>query len=183
MIAEVTDVGLFRGGLLLFACGSGLVVLAACEPGPVRWLCSIPVLISLGRISYGVYIYHWPIFIWLNAARTGLDPLMLTVVRMSVTVGLAVVCYVLVEQPIRQRRFVKGRGPGGSRFRRRCRCCAGRARRRRGGSPARGQLRARDVAGVGAAGGAPPAGQASPETQPVASHTEESAPEALRRDR
>jgi peptidoglycan/LPS O-acetylase OafA/YrhL len=177
VIAEVTDVGLFRGGLLLFACGSGLVVLAACEPGPVRWLCSIPVLIGLGRISYGVYIFHWPVFIWLNRARTGLDPQMLTVVRMTVTIGLAVVCYVLVEQPIRQRRFVKGQ------------------RTRWVAVPAAMSVAALGALVVGAA--APPLvanfapeasqaavlrearrqEQASPKTQPVASHTEDSSPE------
>jgi peptidoglycan/LPS O-acetylase OafA/YrhL len=109
VIAQVTDVGLFRGGLLLFACGSALVVLAACEPGPVRRLCSIPVLVWLGRISYGVYIFHWPVFIWLNQARTGLSPLPLTGLRMAVTIGLAVVTYALVEQPIRHQRVVTGR--------------------------------------------------------------------------
>jgi peptidoglycan/LPS O-acetylase OafA/YrhL len=109
VVARVTDVGLFRGGLLLFACGSGVVVLAACEPGPVRWLCSLSGFVALGRISYGVYIFHWPVFIWLNHARTGLDPLALTALRMSVTLLLAIVTYRFVEQPIRQRRVIRGR--------------------------------------------------------------------------
>jgi hypothetical protein len=154
-----------------------MVVLAACEPGPVRWLCSIPVLIGLGRISYGVYIFHWPVFIWLNRARTGLDPLLLTVVRMTVTIGLAVVTYVLVEQPIRQRRFVKGR------------------RTRWVAVPAAMSVAALGALVVGSA--APPLAanfapessqasvlrearsredQASPETRPVASRTKESSP-------
>src|SRR6185436_19693276 len=109
VVARVTDVGLFRGGLLLFACGSGLVVLAACEPGPVRWLCSLSGFVALGRISYGVYIFHWPVFIWLNQARTGLDPLALTTLRMTVTLLLAIVTYRFVEQPIRERRVIRGR--------------------------------------------------------------------------
>jgi peptidoglycan/LPS O-acetylase OafA/YrhL len=182
VIAEVTDVGLFRGGLLLFALGSGLVVLAACEPGPVRWLCSIPALIWLGRISYGVYIFHWPVFIWLNPARTGLDPLLLTVVRMSVTIGLAVATYVLVEQPIRQRRFVKGR---------RTRWIAIPAAM---SVAALGALVVGSVAPMPAATFAPETSQASvlqearrqreqasPETRPVATHTKQSTPERATR--
>jgi peptidoglycan/LPS O-acetylase OafA/YrhL len=179
-ITQVTDVGLFRGGLLLFAVGSGLVVLAACEPGPVRWLCSIPVLIWLGRISYGVYIFHWPVFIWLNHARTGLSPLPLTAVRLTVTIGLAAVTYALVEQPIRQRRMVRGRT-------------------RWVAAPAAISVAAAGALVVGAV--APPLAatfapevsqaavlreaqrqlQASPETQPVASHTNDSTPAAAPR--
>lgn len=109
VIARVTDVGLFRGGLLAYACGSALVVVAACEPGPVRWLCSLSPFRWLGQISYGVYIYHWPIFIWLTHARTGLGPLALTGARMSATLTLAVASYVFVEQPIRQGRALIGR--------------------------------------------------------------------------
>jgi peptidoglycan/LPS O-acetylase OafA/YrhL len=106
--ARVTDVGLFRGGLLAYAVGSSVVVLAACEPGPVRWLCSLSPVRQLGRISYGVYIYHWPIFIWLTQQRTGLAPLPLTCARMSTTLALAIASFVLVEQPIRQGRALVG---------------------------------------------------------------------------
>ncbi len=109
VIARVTDAGLFRGGLLAYSFGSAIVVLAACEPGPVRALCSLDPLRWLGQISYGVYIYHWPIFIWLNHARTGLGPLALTGARMSTTLGLAVVSFVFVEQPIRRGRRLTGR--------------------------------------------------------------------------
>ena len=50
---------LYRGGLPAYAVLSALVVLAAITPvGPVRWLLSLGGLRSLGRISYGVYLYH-----------------------------------------------------------------------------------------------------------------------------
>ena len=106
--ARVTDAGLFHGGLLAYSVGSAVVVIAACEPGPVRWLCSLAPLRQLGRISYGVYIYHWPVFIWLTPARTGLTALPLTFVRMAATLALAGASFVLVEQPIRQGRTLMG---------------------------------------------------------------------------
>jgi len=109
VVARVTDAGLFRGGLLAYAFGSAIVVIAACEPGPVRALCSLDPLRWLGQISYGVYIYHWPVFIWLNHARTGLGPLALTGARMTTTLALAIVSFVFVEQPIRRGRRLTGR--------------------------------------------------------------------------
>jgi peptidoglycan/LPS O-acetylase OafA/YrhL/lysophospholipase L1-like esterase len=97
---------LFRGGLLAYACIGCVLLVSACQPGPVRALCSTAPLRGLGRISYGVYVYHWPIFLWLTAARTGLGPLPLTALRVSFTVGLAIVSFHLLEQPIRERRVL-----------------------------------------------------------------------------
>jgi peptidoglycan/LPS O-acetylase OafA/YrhL len=108
--ARVTDAGLFRGGLLAYALGGCVLVLAACEAGPVRDLLSTPPLRFLGRISYGVYVYHWPLFLWLSPARTQLAPLELTAVRMATTLAVATVSYVFIEQPIRERRRIAERG-------------------------------------------------------------------------
>jgi lysophospholipase L1-like esterase len=79
-------------------------------PGPIRALCSVAPLRQLGRISYGVYVYHWPIFLWLTPARTGLDPLALTALRVATTLAVATVSFVYLEQPIREGRR---RVPGG----------------------------------------------------------------------
>lgn len=108
--ARVTDSGLFRGGLLAYALGGCALLLAACVPGPVRALCSWAPLRHLGRISYGVYVYHWPLFLWLTPARTGLGPLALTAVRVATTLAVATVSFVFLEQPIREGRR---RVPGG----------------------------------------------------------------------
>ena len=113
--ARVADTGLFRGGLLAYALGGCVLLLAACEPGPVRALCSTAPLRRLGRISYGVYVYHWPLFLWLSPARTGLAPLALTGLRVTTTLAVAVVSYLFLEQPIREGRLGdwSRRVPGG----------------------------------------------------------------------
>ena len=56
----------------------------------------------LGRISYGVYLFHWPIFLWLTPDRTGLDGWALFGVRALVTFGVADASFRLVEWPFRR---------------------------------------------------------------------------------
>jgi peptidoglycan/LPS O-acetylase OafA/YrhL/lysophospholipase L1-like esterase len=94
---------LYEGGLLAFALVSGALVLSATVPGPVRSLLSVAPLRLLGVISYGVYLYHWPIFLLLTEERTGIEdrPRILFLVRLAVTLVVAVASYFLVEKPIR----------------------------------------------------------------------------------
>lgn len=98
----------YRGGLWVAAGLTVLVVLAARVPGPVGRALSWRPLTALGLVSYGVYLYHWPLFIWLSPERTGLDWARLAVVRLGATAALAVASYVLVEQPIRHQRWPLG---------------------------------------------------------------------------
>ncbi len=96
------DDRLYEGGLLGIAVLAALVVASATQAGsPVSWVLGLRPLAALGRISYGVYLFHWPLFLWMNEQRTGLDGGPLFALRMAVTVGLAVLSYHLVEQPIR----------------------------------------------------------------------------------
>jgi hypothetical protein len=56
----------------------------------------------LGRLSYGVYLYHWPVYVLLDDRRTGIDNIgALLALRVAVTMAVAVVSYYLIEQPIR----------------------------------------------------------------------------------
>jgi hypothetical protein len=58
-------------------------------------------LAAFGRISYGVYLFHWPLFLWMDEERTGLQGIPLVALRMAVGVALAVLSYRLIEQPVR----------------------------------------------------------------------------------
>jgi peptidoglycan/LPS O-acetylase OafA/YrhL len=115
--AGQSDDGLYHGGFFVYALGSVVLVLAATLPtGPVVTVLSWRPLVALGKISYGVYLYHWLVFQWLTPTRTGLSgsgmqDATLFGLRTALTVALAAVSFVLLEQPIRRGRLLRGRTP------------------------------------------------------------------------
>ena len=98
----------YSGGFFLIGLSVASVILAAV--GAPRSL--VPRMLSwspiryVGRISYGLYIWHWPIFIWLDHARTGLSGYELFGFRVLVTFAVSVVSFHLVERPIRMGTFI-----------------------------------------------------------------------------
>ena len=98
------DPFLERGGLLLCGAAGVAVIAAAAHPtrGPIAAALSFRPLVWLGLISYGLYLWHWPVYVWLNPDRVGLTGWPLTVVRFAVSIAISVASYVLVEQPIRR---------------------------------------------------------------------------------
>jgi len=101
---------LYRGGLPAYALLSSAVIAAAVQPsGAVRSVLSWRWIRRLGRISYGVYLYHWPIYLWLTSERTGLGEAQLFALRVALTVGIAILSYDRIEAPIRERRILVGR--------------------------------------------------------------------------
>jgi peptidoglycan/LPS O-acetylase OafA/YrhL len=97
---------LYQGGLLLFSFAVALIILAAIQPrGVLPTLLSFRPLRWLGTISYGLYLWHWPIYVAVTTSRTGLDGTPLLLVRLALTVAVATASYYLVEAPIRHRTF------------------------------------------------------------------------------
>jgi peptidoglycan/LPS O-acetylase OafA/YrhL len=97
----------YRGGLLLFAVALAAVVVAASSrPGtlPARLLAREP-LPALGRVSYSLYLWHWPVFLTLTGGATGLTGLPLLALRIGVSLALAAASYRLVEAPFRSGRW------------------------------------------------------------------------------
>jgi peptidoglycan/LPS O-acetylase OafA/YrhL len=95
----------FRSGLLIVvAVGAVLVVAPAAldQRGPVARVLSLRPLVWLGAISYGVYLWHWPVFLVLNGERTGWSGWSLFVVRCAVTLGLAMASWWVIEQPVQR---------------------------------------------------------------------------------
>ena len=104
MVVRVDSGGtfLYRGGFLLAAIAAALFVAAASVPGPVSRALGIRPLVAIGVISYGLYLWHWPIDVWLDEARTGLTGFALFALRIGVTGVIATASYFFVERPIRR---------------------------------------------------------------------------------
>ena len=101
---EGSSTVLYRGGLFVTAIAVAVVIAAGVHPvrGPVQRALSFRPLCALGLISYGVYLWHWPIYVWLDETRTGIDGWPLVALRIAVTVGVATISYFVLEQPIRR---------------------------------------------------------------------------------
>src|SRR5205085_12146905 len=97
------DPSLFQGRLTWFAVSCALVVagVAAHPSGLVARFLELGPLRRLGLLSYGVYLWHWPVFLVVDNEHTSLAGAPLLVVRLVVTVALAAISYDFVEQPIR----------------------------------------------------------------------------------
>jgi peptidoglycan/LPS O-acetylase OafA/YrhL len=94
---------MFEGGFLLCAALAALVVADArlVQPGRFARLLGTRPLHFMGTISYGVYLWHWPVIVYLNGARTGLSTWPLDLLRVGVTLVVSTASYYLVERPIR----------------------------------------------------------------------------------
>jgi peptidoglycan/LPS O-acetylase OafA/YrhL len=95
---------LFQGFTALNAGLTSLVILAVLTRGRLAGVLGSRPLRLLGRISYGAYLFHWPIFLVLDAERSRVvHPWRLFAVRVSVTLLVATASYVLIESPVRFR--------------------------------------------------------------------------------
>ena len=94
---------MFEGGFLLCAALAGLVVADARLIEPARFARALAwrPLHFIGTISYGIYLWHWPVIVYLNGARTGLSTWPLDLLRVAVTLLVSTASYYLVERPVR----------------------------------------------------------------------------------
>lgn len=100
----------FRSGLLIAVAVAAVLVIAPValeQRGPVAVVLAWRPLVWLGTISYGVYLWHWPIFLVLNGERTGWTGLSLFGVRCAATLAVSAASSWLIEQPVRKWRPVR----------------------------------------------------------------------------
>ena len=94
---------LYRGGFLVLSILTVILVVVAAHPG-LKFGSRLgnPLLKWFGDRSYGIYLWHWPIFVLM---RTGIDiqwpdPVAF-VVKIAIVLVIADLSYRLVEMPIR----------------------------------------------------------------------------------
>ena len=107
--ADLHQIGYYRGGLAAYALLTVLVILGALQPkGALRRLLSWPGLVWVGTVSYGAYLVHYPILIWLEG-HTRLGPLSRLVIGLPLTLVLAGLSARFLEGPIRRGEWIRGR--------------------------------------------------------------------------
>jgi len=94
----------YRGGMAVFSLCSCVVVWAVTggPAGLVGRAFSLAPLQWLGRVSYGIYLWHWPVIVYLTPDRLGLDRWATDLARIATTLVVAAVSYRFLEQPIRR---------------------------------------------------------------------------------
>ena len=103
---------LYTGGFLLIAGAAGIIVLSLNGNDSVLskglshpWLC------RLGLVSYGLYLWHWPVKVFVTAQRLHLSDdrsgrIELFVIRIALTALATALSWYLIEQPFRRRKPV-----------------------------------------------------------------------------
>ena len=91
----------YSGGLPVFSLVSVALIAGLQAPGRTRTALSAGPLVGLGRISYGVYLVHWPVFVFVDEVRMGVDGWNLAITRLALTAMISLVMYAVLERPIR----------------------------------------------------------------------------------
>ena len=105
--------GYFVGGAVLISAGT-LAIMAPLWVGAggvtARSILSWGPLVWIGVVSYGAYLWHWPVTLWLRVRDPGVDGLVLRQVAAALlTFGIAAISFALVERPIRSGTFLAAR--------------------------------------------------------------------------
>lgn len=96
---------LFEGAIVPLSVAVGIVIVAASSSRRTvtqRVLGWEP-LRRVGLVSYGLYLWHWPIVVFLNAEVLPWPTAARVVVQLSLTVLLALLSFRFIERPVRQR--------------------------------------------------------------------------------
>ena len=104
-----------NGGFLLIAVASGAALLGLSQEAPWsplhRFFAWLPVRYA-GRISYGLYLYHWPIYLLVDSERAGslfgverVTGASLLALHLSLTAVVSVLSFHLIEQPFVKRKW------------------------------------------------------------------------------
>jgi peptidoglycan/LPS O-acetylase OafA/YrhL len=96
-----------RGGALVVAVTAVVLVVALehAHGGAVARVLSLRPVVGLGVISYGFYLWHWPILLWVQGPdnATFAERRLVNVLQLALTLAVAVASHRLVEDPVRRR--------------------------------------------------------------------------------
>jgi len=108
---ELASDWLHRGGFTAFALVSAVIVMACIQGGSLSRVLAWRPLVFIGEISYGVYLFHWPIYLALDVWLVDPAPAVKLAFGGAVTLAIAALSHAFIETPIRRGRGALGRAP------------------------------------------------------------------------
>ncbi|HLK45787.1 MAG TPA: acyltransferase, partial [Acidimicrobiales bacterium] len=98
---------MFEGGFLVASVLSAIVIADVRREGSaLRAIFSWRPLVAIGLVSYGIYLWHWPVIVLLTPATVaGATGAGLLAVRLAVLAAAVLVSYFAIELPVRRGRL------------------------------------------------------------------------------
>lgn len=95
---------------LLPVLGTAGLIAAICGGHATRLLGSAP-MVTVGLLSYSLYLWHWPVFV-LFRWTAGLHTIELQLLALAIAITLAILSYFLIERPLRTARWIAAKSHG-----------------------------------------------------------------------
>jgi peptidoglycan/LPS O-acetylase OafA/YrhL len=105
---SLLELGPITRGVVATVLTVTLIASLDAKGGLARSVLSLPPIVYLGRISYGIYLWHWLVIV-VTVRTFELNPLSTAAVAVLIASGLAALSYQLLELPVRESRWLDQR--------------------------------------------------------------------------
>ncbi len=101
-----------RGVATTIAAVTLIVCIEAASAGPVNRILSSSPAVYLGKISYGTYLWHWPVLVVaFSVTNQSISPISAFGIAALAGTGIASLSYQILEHPIREQRLLDRMSP------------------------------------------------------------------------